>query len=106
MPGTVDQKISFKATSAGINIEAEYTNKWWTKPVPLTVAAHTLERDLFVNNMGRFENLFCKKLSHRKCGTVYYLLGMSLPGPWNVKIVPAVACMPDLRNGPIEVVKI
>jgi hypothetical protein len=64
LPGTVDQKIVFKATAGGINIEAEYTNKWWTKPVPLTVAAHTLHRELFENNMDRFENLFCKKLSH------------------------------------------
>jgi hypothetical protein len=33
LPGTVDQKITFKSTNEGINVEVEYLRKWWTKPV-------------------------------------------------------------------------
>lgn len=63
LPATVDQKITFRSTNEGIIAEVEYHRKWWTKPVPQVVTVKDLDKDLFLNEMERFENLFCKKLN-------------------------------------------
>lgn len=86
---------------------ATYTRKYWTKPIELVNTVKDFDNVLFENDMERFQNLFCKKQHSQHMATVYYILFMDLPAPWNVKMGPPfVTCLTDMQIEPPVVIKI